>query len=267
MAKEALDHMGLPNDADGVARLAGELRADFCFFSCSGPQAVPHRPEALREAVAAAYSRDLACGAVVDGPWQRLTCQYGLYKALMALRTRQNEIQQELAVQAVLVHEEIRAWASAGADLCLLADDLAYTGGLYFSPEIFGRFFHPLYAQFTATAAGVHIPLGFHSDGHLTPLLPSLVEIGFGFFSLEPEVMDLNEAQASHANRIGLVSGIPAVWLNPERLAEIPPEVIRSNITSLACHGPVMLASSCGVSDAAGLAALRQVYRIADGLT
>ena len=80
-----LEGEGLSNTAEGVAALAVRLGADVSFLSCSGPQAVRSDATALRAAVETVHAGDLACGAVVNGPWQRLTDAEGLISVLQQL--------------------------------------------------------------------------------------------------------------------------------------------------------------------------------------
>lgn len=264
VAPAVLEAQGLSNDAQGVAGLAVNLGADLCFLSCGGPQAVPNQPAALLEAVALVRARDLACGVVVDGPWQRLTQRYGLLGLLERVGRHGNQVQREVTAQAALVHEELGAWASAGADLALLADDLAWSGGLYFSPALFARLLLPCYRQSLLSSAGLRLPLGFHADGDLSPLLPVLVELGFSFFSLEPEAANLAEIQSCIGDRAALLSGIRAAWLSPAGPPGALAGDVAAEISSLLLGGRLILASSCGLYDPASVNAIREVYRIAD---
>lgn len=259
VAPIVLETMGLPNNAAGIAELAADLGADFCFLSSSGPQPVLRQVIALQEAVAEVHARNLACGVVIDGPWQKLATTNSLGQLLGRLRT--SAIHREIEEQTELIHEEFRAWAGVGADMVLLADDLAYMDGLYFSPAIFSRLLLPNYVQFLKTATDLQVPLGFHSDGNLVRLLPTLVETGFSFFSLEPEAMDLEQIQRQFNDRITLMTGIRAAWFNPNCAGRIQTDDILSEISSLALGGRFILSSACGLYDPGSLAALKEIYR------
>ena len=138
VAPAVLASEGLPNTASGVAALAARLGSDLCFLSCSGPQAVTNDAASMRAAVEAVHAGGLACGAVVDGPWQRLTQAEGLESALRRLAA-DVDTEQRIAALAQPAQLELAAWDAAGADLIMLADDMAYDGGPYFSPTLFDR--------------------------------------------------------------------------------------------------------------------------------
>lgn len=263
VAPEVLKSQGLPNNVEGVSRLALNLGADCCFLSCRGPQSIPRKPGGLTEAVKLVQSRDLACGAVIDGPWQRLQNDKGLFQVLKKLTEDVDEVRRDLQNRASHVQIELKAWIEAGADFILLADDVAYSGGPYFNPSLFHDMLIPCYRQFLHTADRQRIFLGFHSDGNLMLLLPGLVDAGFTFFSLEPEATHLAEVWRKYRSKnIALLSGIYASWLTPDHPgAEIsfPHELLE--ITE---SGGLILASSCGLYDPASVKALKNIYRAVD---
>ncbi len=261
-----LESRGLPNSAAGVADFAAGLGADLCFVSCSGPQAVSREALAQREAVSLVHERDLACGVVVDGPWQRLAERRGLIQLMAMLGGHLDETEREISSLAKLVDDEVRSWCEAGADLVLLADDIAYNRGPYFSPALFGRLLLPHYRRVLRTAGEYRVPVGSHSDGNLTLLLPTLIDAGYSFFSLEPEAMDLSEIRRRHGDGFALIAGIRAEWLSSVGGVRDGAVDLAREISSLRRIGRVILASSCGLYESTSVAMLEKVYRAADSL-
>ncbi|MGM0652421.1 MAG: hypothetical protein ACQES4_06530 [Bacillota bacterium] len=89
---QVLKSKGLPNDATGITNFAAQIGADYCFFSCSGAQPVGSKRSDLSKAVKKARSLGLACGAVIDGPWQKLACQDGLMPLLQKLISKPSKL-------------------------------------------------------------------------------------------------------------------------------------------------------------------------------
>ncbi len=261
-----LESRGLSNSAAGVADLSAMLGADICFVSCSGPQAVAREADAQQAAVSLVHSRDLACGAVVDGPWQRLAERHGLIQLLAMVGGRLAEAEREVSSQMAFVGEEVRAWCEASADLVLLTDDVAYNRGLYFSSALFARLLLPHYRQVLQVAGEHGAPMGFHSDGDVTLLLPTLLDAGFSFFSLEPEVMDMHEVRRLHGDGFSLISGIRAEWLSASGGVRARDIDLPREISSLCRVRRLILASSCGLYEPSSVALLEKVYRVADSL-
>ncbi len=264
VSAEALGGLGLSNDTSGIVALARVLGADICFLSCQGPQAVSTQAEALRGAVRKVHPADLACGAVVDGPWGRLSRREGVLSLLSGLRDG-SRIARELAVEADFALGECEAWIEAGADLVLLADDLAHSAGPYFSPALFSQLILPLYQQLLSKA-GRGVPVGFHSDGDITLLLPGLVSAGFSSFSLEPEAVSLAGFRARYGRKITLISGIRAAWLDNGHPGGIASADLSAGLAEVTGVGSLILASACGLSTPGSVTALKELYRMADGL-
>lgn len=257
IAPAVLASEGLPNTAQGVAELAVRLGADLSFLSCSGPQAVVNEAAALPAAVGAVHAQGLACGAVVNGPWQRLTEAEGLESALRQLAADQ-DAGRRIAALAGQMQREVDAWDDAGADLIMLADDLAYDGGPYFSPTLFRRLLVPHY-QRLLLAARRRLPIGFHSDGDLTRVLPALVQAGFACFSLEPEATGPIAVWRRFGHQVTLLSGIPAAWLT----TPVPTSDVLSGLADLARGGSLILASACGLFEPSCVDSLKTIYRLA----
>ena len=257
VAPAVLASEGLPNTAQGVAALATRVGADLCFLSCSGPQSVTNQAVALRAAVKVVHAGGLACGAVVDGPWQRLTQAEGLESGLRRLAAG-GDSHERIAALARQAELELVAWDAAGADLVVLADDLAYDGGPYFSPALFDRLLVSHYRRWLL-AAPRRAPLGFHSDGDISRLLPALVQAGFACFSLEPEATRPSAVWQRFGHHLTLLSGIPAAWLTTPTSSS---EVV-SGLADLARGGSLILGSACGLFEPSCIDGLKKIYRLA----
>ena len=265
IAPDVLAGAGLPRSPQGLVELARRLGTDLSFLSCTGPLGLGDDPAALHDAVAVVHEGGQACGAVVDGPWQRLTGHAGLESALRL--TTDATLGQRLADLARETEREVDGWTLAGADLIVLADDVAHTGGPLFSPALFERELVPHYRRLL-DGAGPRSPghgrqrplLGFHSDGDLSRLLPALVRAGFACFSLEPEATAPAEVWRRFGRRVTLLTGIPAAWLT--RFVDW--SQVAPALAELTRGGSLILASTCGVFERRGLENLATIYRLTD---
>ena len=103
---------------------------------------------------------------------------------------------------------EIAAYgAELGADLILMGDDAAFKGRTFISPQDFEELMVPCYRHIV-TKAG--IPVIWHSDGYISPLLNAAVESGIaGIHSLEPTAgVDLGEVKKDYGDRLILVGNV-----------------------------------------------------------
>lgn len=103
---------------------------------------------------------------------------------------------------------EIAAYSTElGADFILMGDDVAFKGRTFISPNDFEQLMVPCY-RYIVTRAG--IPVIWHSDGYITPLLNAALESGFaGVHSLEPTAgVDLGEVKKNYGDRLVLVGNV-----------------------------------------------------------
>lgn len=240
----------------GVADLARRLGADLSFVSCTGPLGLGDEPATLRDAVAAVHAAGLACGAVVDGPWQRLMQHTGLDPALRL--TADAGFEPRLVDLSHESAREVDGWTAAGVELIVLADDVAHAAGPLFSPALFERSLVPHYRRLLDRAR--QTPMAFHADGDLRRLLPALVQAGFTSFSLEPEATAPDEVWRRYGRNVTLLTGIPAAWLT----AAVDWPRVAAALPGLTCDGSLILASTCGLFEPQGVANLKTIYRLAD---
>lgn len=161
--------------------------------------------------------------------------------------------------------EELHAAEKAGADMFILCDDIAYTKGLYFSPEQFKNILLPYYRNLKKSIKGDK-PIGFHSDGNIQPIIGTLIDSGYSYFSIEPEALPLDELLTGLPEHVSVLSGIKAEWLmGPDSIDSKIHEIIQF-IQNIKNHygRKIILGSSCGIADIQSLERLKVIYGILD---
>ncbi len=103
---------------------------------------------------------------------------------------------------------EIAAYgAELGADFILMGDDVAFKGNTFISPVDFEELMVPCYRHIVTRA---DIPLIWHSDGYITPLLDVAIKAGIaGVHSLEPTAgVDLGQVKKDYGSQLILVGNV-----------------------------------------------------------
>lgn len=259
---DVLAEAGFDRGPKGLVRFASSLGAHICFF---------HWPESvmvsdLKELLDLAHAADVDCGLTINGPFQRLTLTRNVLDLLQELHRNPSGFQAMLAKEMEEIAETLDLVKESEIELIMITEDVAYTGGLYFSPEVFRKVLVPFYSSLVSQLSSTRIALGWHSDGDVSPLLPDLVECGLRFFSLEPECVDLLKFKQSYRSRVFLVGGIRAAWFAGKQLDQDEQRQYLLEIAALLKEGGLILASSCGLYSPAFLLNLRQLYRLAEGL-
>jgi len=110
------------------------------------------------------------------------------------------------------------ASAKAGIDVLCFYDDVGMQTGMQISPAMWRKFIRPRWQE-VLDAIRKHAPGArtfLHSCGHIRPILPDIVELGFDVLHpLQPECMDFAEAKREFGKHIALCATISAQRIFP----------------------------------------------------
>lgn len=132
--------------------------------------------------------------------------------------------------------DEITAWkstlygayASAGVDLVWIGDDLGTQRSLVMSPADYRRWYRPRHEQIIAhVRALAEVRIAFHCCGHVTPLIPDLIEIGVDVLeAVQAEAMDLAFLKREYGRDLSFWGGVGAQSV----LVRTTPEQVRAGV-------------------------------------
>ena len=158
---------------------------------------------------------------------------------------------------------EIAAYgAELGADFVLMGDDVAFKGSSFISPGDFETLMLPCFSHIVNQAG---IPVIWHSDGYITPLLETAVKSGFaGVHSLEPTAgVDLAEVKKNYGDQLILVGNVDCgETLCQENLDRVRGEVQRC-MQQAKPGGGYMLSDSNAIHAACHPEAVKEMFRYA----
>jgi uroporphyrinogen decarboxylase len=137
--------------------------------------------------------------------------------------------------------------AQAGADVILVADDIAYNSGTFVSPHVMRTIFFP---QFTWLVAEIkrrtNLPVFLHTDGNLNAVMDDLVACRFdGLQSLQPSAgMDIRAIKRRYGSQLCLMGNLDLDYLLPRGTPEEVAAEVRALARDLAPGGGWIL-STC----------------------
>ncbi len=89
--------------------------------------------------------------------------------------------------------EELRIWAETEVDALTFMDDWGSQQALLIAPELWRELFKPLYANYISIAHEHGKYAFMHSDGHITEIIPDLIEIGLDALNSQVFCMDVDD--------------------------------------------------------------------------
>jgi len=101
------------------------------------------------------------------------------------------------------------------------------------SPDTWRRFFKPRMATLISTLKSINpdVKIAYHSDGHIYPIIPELIEIGLDVLNpIQPRSMDPEKVKKEYGDQLCFWGSIDEQYTLPFGL---PAEVEREVITRL----------------------------------
>ncbi len=131
-----------------------------------------------------------------------------------------------------------------------LPDDLCYNSGPVVSPRVYAQYVYPWYVKIVHRCHQAGIPVGLHSDGDLSRLLPELVDCGFdAIHPFEPPMNDIAAVKQRWGDRTAVAGNID---LKSTLCGGTPADVeaeVREKVALLAPGGGWLLGSSNSIPD------------------
>jgi uroporphyrinogen decarboxylase len=152
----------------------------------------------------------------------------GLERMLVAMLEDPAFVHQLFEAHAQLVMDLFDGFQKAGVEFdgVFLADDLGYKSAPLISPRHYRVLVQPYHRALCAHFAGCGLRTILHSDGQVTPLIPSFIEAGFSaLHPLEAKAgLDVRDLKRSYGAQLTLIGNIDVRRLSGSR-AEIEDEI------------------------------------------
>jgi len=181
----------------------------------------------------------------LNGPVSRLVERCGFLDAMLGLH-KTPRLFREICEETVREAGETAGLAAdRGIAAIALADDIAGTQGLFFSPGWFMEGLLPVYGRIARVIRDSGLYAFFHSDGDTRKIIGPLIEAGYTcVHPVDAQAgLDLYSLRAEFGTKVCFMGHIDMAGWNEERIAakvEAAENAFR--------HGGLILGSSCGVS-------------------
>ncbi len=103
----------------------------------------------------------------------------------------------------------IRRFIELGVDGVYFGDDYGGQANMLLSPKMWRTLIKPRLARLFAPIRAAGLPILMHSDGHIEPILPDLIEIGLNMYNpVQPEVTDFLWLRRTYGSQLAYYGGV-----------------------------------------------------------
>jgi len=201
----------------------------------------------LRRALPPDMKLLMQLGYLFMGTWQLLGFENFVYQSADDPEFVQAVVD-KLAASQHAVLEMLLDYDIVGA--FWMNDDMCYNSGPMVQPRWYRQHIFPWYAKMVARSHQAGIPIGLHSDGDLTLLLPDLIECGFdGMHPFEPPMNDIVAIKKKWGNRIAVAGNVDVKTTLVDGTPEDVERSVRDKAAQLAPGGGWLAGSSNSIPD------------------
>jgi len=223
--------------ADGVVDTA----ADLARYSPALERVTECFDAAATEAVRRRYPDHCHFFGTHVGPFQAAYLAMGMARFMLRLADDPAFVTALLDARTEWAIALFRQAVALGAEVIVMGDDAGHRHAPLISPAMWRRFVRPCHRRIVEA---LPVPVIWHSDGNILPLLPLAIETGFaGVHGLEPGAgIDLTAVKQQYGDRLALLGNVDVRLLCGDDAAAVRADVARS----LAQGGPDgFLLSTC----------------------
>ena len=185
-------------------------------------------------------------GSVFESAWQLR----GMQEFLMDLALKP-EIPAYLMDRLTEIHVE-NTWrvlelAGDRLDMVYFYDDVATQNSLMISPEMWKKLVRPCHVKLIELAKAYNLPVMYHCDGAIYPLISELIEMGIDLLNpIQPDAKQMEPARLKRefGDRLSFHGGIDIIKTLPRGSVDDVTAEVRERVRVIGENGGYILASS-----------------------
>ncbi len=135
-------------------------------------------------------------------PFERMQFLLGTEQLLVELARCSKDLYRLRDAVHEFFMEEIRRWVNTVVDGISFMDDWGSQRNLLISPQMWRRFFKPLYADYCRLIHSKGKFAFMHSDGNIEQIYPDLIEVGVDAINSQLFCMDIEQLGARYRGKI-----------------------------------------------------------------
>ncbi len=186
-------------------------------------------------------------GSHRDTLWEKTYMLVGMENAMCFFHTEPKAMRELLHRIMDFQLGIARHYLALGVESIGCSDDLGTQSGLLLSPGIVREFLVPEYRRLLALYKEHHVILGFHSCGHIEPLLETFMDLGIDILNpIQATANDLDHVRQVTHGRMALHGGVSTSTMMDGPVRAIREEV-KQRIQQLGADGGYFCAPDQGM--------------------
>jgi len=131
---------------------------------------------------------------------------------------------------------------NAGVDVVWFTDDIAFNTSLMFSPQFFKEIAMP---RMKKVISKVKVPIIFHSDGNIVPVLEDLISLGINaVHPMDPCAVDIKDIKRDYGSKICLIGNIDLRKTLVTGTTKEVEEEVKDRINNIGYNGGYIISSA-----------------------
>lgn len=211
------------------------------------------------------YHLRFRIGSIFETAWQLR----GLQEFLMDLVINPAiplYIMDRLTEISVEITRRVLALVGDRLDMLYFYDDVATQTSLMISQEMWRDYIRPRHAQLVELAKQYKLPVMYHCDGAIYPLIPELIELGIDLLNpvqADAKGMEPERLKAEFGDRLNFHGGLDIIKTLPRGTIEDVRNEVRERVQVLGRQGGYIMASSHHIQSDTPLANVFAMYEVA----
>jgi len=185
--------------------------------------------------------------AVMQRPFERFQFIRTMEQAMIDLVEQKSELTELLRLIHTHYCKEVDVWSQTEVNAIGIMDDWGSQNALLTSPEVFRKFFKPMYKEYVEIAKSFGKSVFMHSDGYITEIFPDLIEIGVDAINSQLFCMDIKELGEKFRGKITFWGEIDRQDLLPYGSEEDIQKAVRVVFEELYKNGGVIAQCEFGL--------------------
>jgi len=202
--------------------------------------------EEVERAVKAVEGSGLGVFTAINACWEIRHCM-DMPFFLASIYRNPGLVEKMLDMYAGFYAKVVRNLSQIGVDFIFVTEDIAYRSGPFVSPETLRRL---VFSRYRRILDGTDLPVAFHSDGNILPVIDDLISLGFcAIHPIEPTAMDIVEVKRRYGDKVCLIGNIDLCYTLTRGSPREVREEVRTRISQVAPGGGYMVSSANTIPD------------------